>query len=71
MSTGALRELVKMATQRMRMRVEVHAATGGKAANELEEICHAARVLTRPMDFTTDEYVKASALLKALAEEHA
>lgn len=39
------------------------------AIAEHDALRHAARVLTRPMDFTTDEYVKASALLKALAEE--
>lgn len=39
------------------------------ADEELKALRHTARVLTRPMEFTTDEYVKASALLKALAEE--
>lgn len=39
------------------------------AEEELDALRKAARVLARPMDYTTDQYVKASALLKALAEE--
>ena len=39
------------------------------AWDEVTFIRHAARVLTNPMDYTTDEYMKASALLKALAED--